>query len=164
MKSAPAIAFDYLPSRWLLAAVIAVSGLALLAIALSGVALWSKGVLALAACVYAGRALIGLRKPLICRCAWYESGHWRVRDASGQELEASLRQASVRGSCIVLRLHSPPAAFKHAGPLPDNCDADTRRRLRVRLARADPVAANAEKPAHVVGRLSAVLRGFSVGV
>jgi len=143
MKSAPAIAFDYVPSRGLLATVIAVSGLALLAIALSGVSLWLKGVLALAACVYAGRALIGLRKPLIRRCAWYESGHWRVHDASGQELEASLRQASVRGSCIVLRLHSALARSSTLVLLPDNCDADTRRRLRVRLARGDSVAANA---------------------
>ena len=143
MKSAPAIAFDYVPSRWLLAALIAVSGLALLAIALSGVSLWSKGVLALAGCVYAGRAVAGLRKPRIHRCAWYESGQWRVRDGRGQELEASLRQASVRGGCIVLRLHS---ALGHSSTLillPDNCDADTRRRLRVRLARSDPGAANA---------------------
>jgi toxin CptA len=84
-----------------------------------------------------------LRKPLIRRCAWYESGHWRVRDASGEELEASLRQASVRGGCIVLRLHSTLARSSTLVLLPDNCDADTRRRLRVRLARSDSVAANA---------------------
>jgi toxin CptA len=143
MKSAPAIAFDYVPSRWLLAALIAVSGLALLAIALSGVSLWSKGVLALAACVYAGRTFAGLRKPPIRRCAWYESGHWRIRDASGRELEASLRQASVRGGCIVLRFHSALARSSTLVLLPDNCDADTRRRLRVRLARGDSVAARA---------------------
>jgi len=143
MKSAPAIAFDYAPSRWLLAALIAVSGLALLAIALSGVSLWLKGILALAASVYAGRAFAGLRKPPIRRCVWYESGHWRVRDASSEELEASLRQASVRGGCIVLRLHSALARSSTLVLLPDNCDADTRRRLRVRLARSDSAAANA---------------------
>jgi toxin CptA len=141
MKSAPAIAFDYVPSRWLLAALIAVSGLALLGIALSGVSLWLKGVLALAACVCAGRAIAGLHKPPIRRCTWYESGHWRVRDASGRELEASLRQASVRSGCIVLRLQSALARSSTLVLLPDNCDADTRRRLRVRLARGDSVAA-----------------------
>jgi len=143
MKSAPAIAFDYMPSRWLLTALIAVAGLALLAVALSGIPLWSKGVLAAVACIYAGRAFAGLRKAPIRRCAWYESGHWRVRDASGRELEASLRQASVRGGCIVLRLHSALARSSTLVLLPDNCDADTRRRLRVRLARGDSVAANA---------------------
>jgi toxin CptA len=143
MKSAPAIAFDYAPSRWLLAALIAISSLALLAIALSGVSFWSKGVLALAACVYAGRAFARLRKPPIRRCAWYESGDWRVRDASGREFEASLRQASVRGDCIVLRLTSALARSSTLVLLPDNCNADTRRRLRVRLARGDSVSANA---------------------
>jgi toxin CptA len=143
MKSAPAIAFDYAPSRWLLAALIAVTGLALLAIALSGIPRWSKGVLAAAACAYAGRAYAGLRKAPVRRCAWYESGHWRVRDASGQEFEASLRQASVRGACIVLRLHSALGRSSSLVLLPDNCDADTRRRLRVRLARADSLAADA---------------------
>jgi toxin CptA len=143
MKSAPAIAFDYVPSRWLLAALIGVAGLALLAVAASGIPLWCKGALGVAAGVYAVHACVGLLKPVIRRCAWHESGHWRVRDASGQELEASLRQASVRGGCIVLRLHSPLQRSSTLVLLPDNCDADTRRRLRVRLARADSVASSA---------------------
>jgi toxin CptA len=143
MKSVPAIAFDYAPSRWLLAALIGVATVAVLAIAASGIRLWLQLLLAAAACLYAWHSCRSLLRPAIRRCAWYESGHWRVRDMAGQDHAVSLRQASVRGSLIVLRFHSPLRRGTTLVLLPDNCDADTRRRLRVRLARADSVEANA---------------------
>jgi toxin CptA len=62
---------------------------------------------------------------------------------AGQDHAASLRQASVRGGLIVLRFASPLRRTTTLVLLPDNCDADTRRRLRVRLARADSLEANA---------------------
>ena len=46
MKSAPAIAFDYVPSRWLAAAIVAVALLALVAVAFTGVAAWARLALA----------------------------------------------------------------------------------------------------------------------
>ena len=144
MKSAAAIAFDYTPSRWLLAALIGVAMVALLAIAVSAIPLWLQLLLTAAACLYAWHSCRSLLRPVIRRCAWYEGGHWRVRDMAGQDHAASLRQASIRGGLIVLRFHSPLRRTTTLVLLPDNCDADTRRRLRVRLARASAaVEANA---------------------
>ena len=106
MKSAPAITFDYAPSRWLVAALTLVALLAALAIAASAIQTWMKLLLAAAAGIYAAYALRRLLRPIVRHCAWYESGHWRVRDAGGQDHAASLLSASVRGSLIVLRLRS----------------------------------------------------------
>jgi len=133
MKSAPAIAFDYTPSRWLLAALGGVALLAVLAIVLSGIEPWLKWMICAVGGAYAADAMRRFLRPVVRRCAWYESGHWRVRDAGGQDHAASLLAASVRGNLVMLRLRSDLLL------LPDNCDADTRRRLRVRLARADAV-------------------------
>lgn len=143
MKSAPAIAFDYVPSRWLLAALIGVALLGLLAIAASAIPLWSKVLAGAAACLYAGHEFRRMLRPAIRRCAWHESGHWRVRDAAGRDHSATLLRFSVRGSLVVLQLRSGLQRTAALVLLPDNCDADTRRRLRVRLARADSAEAQA---------------------
>ena len=143
MKSAPAITFDYSPSRWLVVVLTGVALLAVLAIAASTIETWMKLLLVAAACVYAADAMRRLLHPVVRRCAWYESGHWRVRDAAGQDHAASLLGASVRGNLIVLRLRSELQHCTALVLVSDNCDADTRRRLRVRLARADAIDAGA---------------------
>jgi toxin CptA len=136
MKSAPAIAFEYRPSRWVRASLVSVALLATIAIAASALALPAKVILAVAACAYALYAARGVLCPVVRGCAWYESGHWRVRDAAGEDHAASLLRASVRGVMIVLVLRSALQRSTAVILLPDNCDADTRRRLRVRLSRA----------------------------
>jgi toxin CptA len=135
MKSAAAIAFDYRPSRWLLAVVIVVAALALLAIALSGISAWAKTGLCVVAGAWAGIALGRFWSPQIRRAAWQAGGHWRVTDHDGNEHIAELQQAVARGAWIVLNLRR--GGKKRVALIlgPDNCDADTRRRLRVRLAR-----------------------------
>ena len=135
MKSAPAITFDYRPSRWLQTLLTGVGVLALLAAAASGIPLWAKLACGAAASAYLGFALSLLRNPAVRRCAWHESGQWRVRDGAGRDHAATLLRASVRGKVIVLLLRSPLHKTTALVLLPDNCDADTRRRLRVRLAR-----------------------------
>ena len=142
MKSAPAIAFDCRPSRWLLGALASVSLLALIALAAAGLALWLKLVAAAALCAYAGRALTGLIRHPVRRCAWHDSGHWRVRDAAGEEHAAILLHATIRGPLIALVLLAGPLRKTALILLPDNCDAETRRRLRVRLARASVEASS----------------------
>jgi toxin CptA len=136
MKSAPAIAFDYRPSRWLLAALSCIMALALLAVGASAIPLLAKLLLDACACAYGAQAVRRLLRPVVRRCAWYETGHWRVRDAAGDDHAASLLRASVRGMLIVLVLRSELQRSVALVLLPDNCDADTHRRLRVRLARA----------------------------
>jgi toxin CptA len=135
MKSAPAIAFDYRPSRWLLAALVAIVLLALAAVALSGLYAWLK--LALLACViaYAVLTLRGFLRPRFTHVTWHSAGHWRLRDAADSEQVAQLQHTVVLGVLIVLTLRFGPKRTLALPLFPDNCDAETRRRLRVRIAR-----------------------------
>lgn len=137
MKSAPAIAFDYRPSRWVPLAIALLLLLALAAITTSGVPWVAKVLLGAGALVHVVIALIRLYRPAIRRCAWYADGQWRVRDARGNDHAANLVRASVRGILIVLVLRSPVQRSSALVLLPDNCDADTHRRLRVRLSRGE---------------------------
>jgi toxin CptA len=134
MKSATAIAFDHRPSRWVIVAVGAMLALALAAVALSGIASWLKLSAAIVAIAYGAFELRRFVASPLCRLAWHEAGHWRIVLRGGTEHTAELRHALVRGAWIVLVLQCGAARL----PVvlgPDNCDADTRRRLRVRLAR-----------------------------
>ena len=138
MKSAPAIAFEYQPSRWLAGATVAIGVLALLAVAGSGFGVWTKLVLAVATAAYTWYKLRSFLRPAAQRVAWYEAGHWRAQSDDGEEHVAELRHAVVVGRLIVLSVRIGQRAVS-LPLLPDNCSADLHRRLRVRLARADTV-------------------------
>jgi len=140
MKSAPAIAFDYVPSRWLATAIVAVALLALVAVAFTGVAAWAKLALAGAVVAYAAHALRRHLGALTRRVAWHEAGHWRIAPADGEEHVAELRHAVVRGGWLVLTLRAGNGDRVALILGPDNSEADVRRRLRVRLARARDAA------------------------
>jgi toxin CptA len=135
MKSAAAIGFDYRPSRGFAACGVVVWLFALLAIAACGLPLWSKPGLAIVVSLYAAWALRDfLRSP--CRhLLWHAAGHWRVFDAGGREHVAELRHSSIVGGLIALSFRAASFGKTSIVLLPDNSDAETRRRLRVRLAR-----------------------------
>ena len=137
MKSAAAIGFDYAPSRWFAACSLGVWLLALLAIAACGLPAWSKIALAIVASVYAGWALRDFLRPPCRHLLWHAAGHWRAHDSDGQEHVAELRHASVIGGLIVLSFRAASIGKTSIVLLPDNCDAETRRRLRVRLSRVE---------------------------
>lgn len=135
MKSAAAIGFDYRPS-WLVATgIVVVLALALVALAMCGLPLWSKFALAITACVYATLTARTFLRPPCRRLLWHQAGHWRVADAGDQEHVAELRNAFVLGGLVMLSFRVASIGALSIPLLPDNCDADTRRRLRVRLAR-----------------------------
>jgi toxin CptA len=136
MKSAAAIGFDYRPSPGFAACGVAVWLLALLAIAVCGLPAWSKVAVAIVASVYAVWALRDFLRPPCRHLLWHAAGHWRANDAGGEEHIAELRHASVVGGLIVLSFRASPFGKISIVLLPDNCDSETRRRLRVRLARA----------------------------
>jgi toxin CptA len=142
MKSAPAIAFDYRPSRWLFSAIVGISVLALASIALSGLDVWVKFVLVASACAYAAFALRAHVNSGPCRVGWTEGGQWRISAPAGDRT-AELEHAAVRGAWIVLQLRRGDGKRITLLLAPDNCDADTRRMLRVRLSRADDAASTA---------------------
>ena len=136
MKSAPAIAFDYVPSRWLAGAIVVVALLALVAVAFAGLAAWMKLTFGCAVIAYAFHALQRHLLASTRRVAWHEAGHWRMALADGEERVAELRHAVVRGGWLVLTLRAVNGERMSLILGPDNTDADVRRRLRVRLARA----------------------------
>ena len=134
MKSAPAIAFDYRPSRRLAAGIVAIALLSIVAVAFSGIAGWLGAVVGFAACVYAALALWRFLASPVRRVAWHTAGHWRLLDADGEEHAVELRHAAVRGSWIVLSLRRSDGRRVALVLTPDNCPADVQRRLRIRLA------------------------------
>ena len=137
MKSVPAIAFDYRPSRWLLFALVVIAALALIAIALCGLNPWIKPVLAALVAAYALHSSWRFLHPPFVRIMWHSAGHWRLRNAAEREQVGELRHAVVLGALIVLMLRVDLKQICSFVLLPDNVDEETRRRLRVRLARTD---------------------------
>ena len=131
MKSAAALAFDYRRSRMLLAAAGVVLLLALAAVALSGLVYWQKAALIAAACAYAAYALRTSPGAAVRRCAWHESGQWRLRDREGEEHAAVLLQSTVRGPLIALVFQAGALRRVSLVLLPDNCDAEDRKSTRL---------------------------------
>ncbi|MGH8121844.1 MAG: protein YgfX [Rudaea sp.] len=136
MKSVPAIAFDYRPSRWLAAGIVAVALLALVAIVVSGLNAWARLALVVIVGAYAARSSYGFLQPRFDHVTWHSAGHWRLRDIAGEEHVAEFVRATVLGVLIVLILRIDAQRKIPLLLLPDNCDAETQRRLRVRLTRA----------------------------
>jgi toxin CptA len=136
MKSARAIAFEYRPSRRLAAIIASVAVAATFAIALSAFDLLAKLALVFAALAYTGIVLRKFWNQLPLRVAWHDAGHWRVADTSGDHA-AELVRSAVRGGWIVLNLRCFDGARIALVLAPDNSDADTHRRLRVRLAHSN---------------------------
>lgn len=137
MRSLPEIAFDYRPSRLLVAAVVVVFVLALLAVAACGLNMWIKLALAAATLVYAAWTLRGFLCARFERVTWHSAGHWRLQSVDAEERPGEFVAATVLGPLIALTLRIGPKRQIALLLLPDNCDRETRRRLRVRLARCD---------------------------
>ena len=155
MTSAPAIGFEYQPSRWLIRVLGMAALCAVLAIGLSGWPWW----LALPASSLPPWALwrtsrAWLASPVLA-AGWSREGAWNLRMRGGEDIVASLVSCRVIGRRAVwLRLALP--AGRHAVLLlaPDNSDADIRRRLRMRLAQwSAPGTSVAERGPTVSPRL-----------
>jgi toxin CptA len=143
MKSAPAVGFRYRASRLLLVAMLVVAMLALVAIWLSALPRWASLALVLVIVAYAGAALGSLLRPRVRSVLWRADGGADIAldDRLGdrrREAQGAIHVARVMGPLIALTLRWPPRGRATLWLLPDNLDADTRRRLRMRLgAEAD---------------------------
>jgi toxin CptA len=133
MTSAPAIGFEYRPSRWPARLFVAVSALAMLAVALSGIPSWAQVLVAVGVVMGCRRALRQLQTR-VSAAGWVPSSGWTLRGADAADELAALRSFKVLGSLILLRLSSPRYGKLTLWLMPDNSDADIRRRLRMRLA------------------------------
>ena len=150
MRSAPSIGFEYRPSRSLTACATGVLLLALLAIALSGIPPWLAALLGALTLAYGGFALRRYLRPPVRALTWRSDGSLAIalsrRSGDAGEAEGALHAARVFGPLVVLQLRWPPRGRCALWLLPDNLEADARRRLRARLHTdgAQPASVNAD--------------------
>lgn len=133
MTSAPAIGFEYRRSRWVPRLFAGVTGLAVVAIAVSGLPLLARialVLLSIAGCVHAIRRL----SLQINAVGWASQSGWTLRGLDGGDDAATLVAFRVMHQSVLLRLASARYGKLTLWLMPDNSDADIRRRLRMRLA------------------------------
>ena len=134
MKTGPTIGFRCRHSPTLLVATVLVSVLAVLAVILAAMPHWLHAILI--ACIggYAGSALYRSARPRVRSVLWREDGSVElVLRNDGAMAHGIVQNTRVMGPLIVLTLRWPPRERTHLWLLPDNLDADTRHRLRMRL-------------------------------
>ena len=136
MRSAPAIGFEYRPSRLLALPAAALIVLAMIAVALGAIPVWSRIALEASALAYGTWSLWRFLHPRVRALNWRGDGSVSIElvDRGGEtEVQGALHDARVIGPLVVLQLRWSNGAAS-LWLLPDNLDADTRRRLRMRLA------------------------------
>lgn len=138
MTSAPAIGFEYRPSRLLRRTLVFVAALVMLAVALSALAIWLKGLLVLAVAVATWRSLRRMAMEPVAAAGWSADDGWTLRLADHEDLPAMLASFRVLGTFVLLRLRTAEQGVRVLLLAPDNSDADIRRRLRMRLAALQP--------------------------
>ncbi|HJR15068.1 MAG TPA: protein YgfX [Rhodanobacteraceae bacterium] len=143
MRAAPAIGFHYRASRLLIVATLLVASLAFAAVWLSGLPHWAHLALSSVIVACTGGTLANLLRPRVSSILWRAEGgaDLVLNDRLGdrrREAQGAIYAARVMRPLIVLTLRWPPHGRASLWLLPDNLDADTRRRLRMRVgARVD---------------------------
>jgi hypothetical protein len=140
MRSAPAIAFDYRPSRVLGVLGALVGLLAVAAPWASGLGTPLRVLVSLAALVLATSAIRRHARPRF-RCVACREGEWFLLDRGGDEHPAELVAQTRIGVMLALDFAVGRSRARMV-LLPDNLDADTRRRLILLLARTPATAAD----------------------
>jgi hypothetical protein len=136
VKSAPTIAFDYRPSRWISAASGLVVVLAAMAPWLSSLPAIACAAVSLAVLATGIRALRRHLRPRFIRVAWRASG-WSLVDRAADEHAALLVSQAHLGALLALGFRDGPRSHFRIVLAPDNLDLQTRRRLILLLARAE---------------------------
>lgn len=134
----PAIGFRCRRSPSLIALTLGIALLAALAAHWTGPHPWLHRLLLLVALAFLAGALRGLLRPGIRAVVWRPEGGADITVRASATDAARVVQGAVQGGrvlgpLIVLVLRWPPRGRAHLWLLPDNLDADTRRRLRMRL-------------------------------
>lgn len=138
MTSAPAIGFEYAPSRLLRRSVAVMAALAVVAVALSDLAIGLKLVLIGAVSVATWRSRRRLIRSPLAAAGWNADGSWILHTIGHEDFPATLASFRVLGSFILLRLQAVDLGMQVLLLAPDNSDPDLRRRLRMRLATVQP--------------------------
>ncbi|MEO7050709.1 MAG: protein YgfX [Rhodanobacter sp.] len=138
MTSAPAIGFDYSPSRLLQRALLLVAALAALATMLCALPLSLRLLLVILVGLLAWNARRRLAAPAVVAAGWSDGSDWTLRMTDHEDVPAQLASFRVLGAFILLRLRSARQGTCVLLLAPDNSDVDIRRRLRMRLATMQP--------------------------
>ncbi|MFC4763061.1 protein YgfX [Dyella koreensis] len=138
MTSAPAIGFEYRPSRLFGRCLMAMAGLAGLAVILAGVAFGLKVLLLAGIGIALFHAIAAQGRQPVRAAGWAADGNWGLRLHQGQDMVAVLHSFRILGVFLLLRLRSAEGRETVLLLAPDNSDADLRRRLRMRLATVKP--------------------------
>jgi toxin CptA len=133
MTSAPAIGFEYRASRRVARLFTVVTLLGVLAIAASGAPLILRVALVIAAIAGCLHALRRLTLP-ISAVGWASQSGWTLRGVDGADDAATLISSRGMSGMVLLHLASQRYGKLTLWLMPDNSDADIRRRLRMRLA------------------------------
>ena len=138
MTSAPAIGFDYSPSRLLQRGLLLVAALAVLATMLCALPLGFRLLLVILVLLVTWRAHRRLAAPVVVAAGWSDGSDWTLRMTDNEDIPASLASFRVLGVFVLLRLRWARQGTCMLLLAPDNSDADIRRRLRMRLATMQP--------------------------
>ena len=132
MTSAPAIGFDYRPSRLPARLLAIAAALSLVAIAVCGAPLGLKLALMAGTLALAIPAVRRARRSRVAGIGYGADG-WTLYRADRSQLPATLLSHRIIGTCVLVLLKTDHATDTLL-LAPDNSDADIRRRLRMRLA------------------------------
>jgi hypothetical protein len=138
MTSAPAIGFEYRPSRLLRRLLIVVAVLAVLAVVLCALAIWLKLLLAASVLLVAWQSVRKVASSPVVAAGWSTDNNWTLHLADHEDVPATLASSRVLGASVLLRLQTTEQGMQVLLLAPDNSDADIRRRLRMRLAIVRP--------------------------
>ncbi|CAM5609617.1 protein YgfX [Rhodanobacter lindaniclasticus] len=138
MTSAPAIGFDYSPSRLLPCCLLLVATLAAIAVLVSALPPWLRAVTAVALALATWQACRRLAMTVVAAAGWSAESGWTLHTVDGEDHPASLASFRVLGEIVLLRMQSAQHGICMLLLAPDNSDADIRRRLRMRLATMEP--------------------------
>lgn len=142
MTSAPAIGFEYRPSRAFERVLAGMTALAGVAVWLSAMPWWGCLIASVAlatALLVEGRRR---RRGVVRAAVWTSDGSWLLRQATSDDAPATLLSSRVLAGCLWLHLQTASRKPVFLLLAPDNSGADLRRRLRMRL-----VATRAADPA-----------------
>jgi toxin CptA len=138
MTSAPAIGFEYRPSRVFRRLLIFMGALVVLSVGLSALAPWLKWLLLTGVLLSIVRSARNTTGSPVAAAGWSADNSWTLHLASHEDVPATLASFRVLGMFVLLRLQTTGHGVQVLLLAPDNSDADIRRRLRMRLATIQP--------------------------
>ena len=136
MTSEPGIRFDYKPSRVPMCLALSGLGLVLLAVVVADIPLVWRLPVAAAALALALHRQRRRKDRDVRRVQWASDGAWTLYLTDDREIAMALDTFRIFGAQIVLNLRADDAIGPTLWLAGDNTDETTRRRLRMRLARA----------------------------